>query len=150
MPENGELSLAQATFITDILDQTNQYMNEETDNCKKIKIDLFDTQEHESYFDVTDIETLKQKIKGRVTSNITIEEEKIIGTTLSEEEIKKNLLKFLNLEKCSSLKDIINIINKCSMYYCDNYYKDMFCDIFPDYIEIKELMPLVTKINLEN
>lgn len=147
MPENGELSLAQAKFLSDILDQTNQF-NKEQEN-EKVKIDFFDTPEHESIFDTKDIELIKQKLKERVTENITIEEEQIIGTTLTKEEIKQNLTTYLGLEKCSNLKEIKTKLNKSYKYEKDSYYKEIFNELFPDYQEAYELINILPNNILE-
>lgn len=136
MPENGELTSSQAQFMLNILDQTNKFNIEQEDENKKIKIDLFDNPDHESIFDTKNIELLKQKIKSRVTNNITLEEEEIIGTTLTKEEIKQNLLTYLNLEKCFK-------------YSNDSYYKKNFNELFPDYQEVNELINILPNNILE-
>lgn len=149
MPENGELSLAQANFLSDILDQTDKYNNERQSWKPKIRIDFFDASEHDSYFDTNDIAFLKEKIQERVTQKITIEEEKIIGTTLSKEEIKANLLTYLDLKKCTNLKEVVATINKCSIYYQDSYYRDIFLELFPNYVDMKEIIKIIPGLGIE-
>ena len=149
MPENGVLTLAQAKFMSDILDQTNKFNLEQVDENKKINIVFFDTSKNESVSDTKDVDLLKQKIKKRVTKNILIEEEEIIGTTLTKEEIKDNLRTDLAIKDCTNLKEVKVKINQCFIYLNDNYYKEFFHELFPDYQEVKQLINILPDPFLE-
>lgn len=135
MPDNGQLSYSQSKFLLDALDMVKKF-NQEND---KIKIDLFDNHENESIFDTYDVDKVKEKIKNRITKNVIIEEEKIIGSALSNEEIKNNLFYHLDFSKCMNVSDILYLLDKCFLYSRDSYYKDIFMEIFPDYEKVLSL-----------
>lgn len=148
MPENGELSAAQASFIIDILEQVDKYETNKENYQSKIEIQYFDTT-NSIVNTINDIKSLKKTIQNRITEKITIEEEVIIGTTLSKEKIKTNLLTNLDFKKCTNLKEVVDNINKCSIYYQDSYYRDIFLEIFPNYIEIKEIIKIFSGLDIE-
>lgn len=147
MPDNGELSLSQTKFISDILEKINKYANEEENFRKQINIGFF--AKKNSCFNITDINKIQQKLKEMTTTNITIEEEKIIGNTLTKEEIKNNLLTYLDFKNCSNMKEVIDILIRCKTYYKDSYYKETFLEIFPDYVKINDIINKYNNKNME-
>lgn len=136
LPNNEELSLNQARLICSILDEVEK-INQENDNSK-IKIDCFGSIE-KSIYDISDVEKMKKHIESCVTKNQTFEEEKIIGKVLSEQEIENNIRQALSL---SNFSNLIELMNKCSTYYNDSFYQNIFIKVFPDYEKIKDLVYL--------
>lgn len=134
LPDNGELSLNQASLICSILDEVEK-INQENEN-HKIKIDCYGSKEN-SIFDIYDIEKMKRHIKSCVTQNQILEPEKIIGKTLSELEREKHIKQSLSL---SNFANHIELMNRCREYYNDDFYHDLFIKVFPDYEKIKDLI----------
>ena len=151
MPDNGKLSYTQAKFIIDTLNIVDKYNSNE--NNKKIKIDLFEPEEKESIFGKTtkeDIERLRNKIQSEITPNIQIEEEKIIGNTLPKNEVIDNIICNLNINSCKSVEDLLILLSKCSSYLEDEYYKEIFKEIMPNYKSIEVLNQILIASEVQN
>lgn len=150
MPDNGQLSYSQAKFIIDILNIVEKF-NSNNENIRQIKIDLFEPPRKESVFNKStkeEIEILKNKIQSEITPNIIIdkEQEEIIGTTLSKEEIKENIISNLNINSYQTLDALSLFFYNCSLYYQDDYYQDIFKEIMPNYNKIIKLYNNLTKL----
>lgn len=146
MPGNEQLSYAQAQFITEYLEVIDKYNKEHEE--KRVKLDFHASGNYDGLYDTFDIDSIIDRLEKQITNDITIEEEKIIGNTLSEEDKRKNLKKQLGCESCHSIKDIIKVLGKTDMFYNNSYYKDILSTIFPDYEKLKGLAPLLE--NLDN
>src|SRR5699024_10706768 len=83
-----------------------------------------------------------------ITPNIIIdkEQEEIIGTTLSKEEIKENIISNLNINSYQTLDALSLFIYNCSLYYRDDYYQDVFKEIMPNYNKIIKLYNNLTRL----
>ena len=152
MPDDGKLSYSQAEFIINELNIVEKF-NDNEENTRKIKIDLYDSLGKESKYDITskeDIKMLKDKIKSEVTHNIipSSKTEKIIGDTLSDEEIKNNILSNLNINNVHSVSDLHSLLGDCFDYYQDSYYKNIFLGLFPNYLNIKGLYYLLYELGV--
>ena len=151
MPDNGELSYSQAKFITDALNIVEK-LNSKDENTRKIKIDIFEPPSKESKYDVTaieDIKLLKDKLQKEITHNIDIEEEKIIGTTLPKEEVINNILSNLNAPY-RNVDELSLFIGTCKSYINDDYYKDVFIELMPNYKNIEKLYNILVKLYMQS
>lgn len=145
MPDNEELSYTQAQFITEYLNIIDKYNKEQPE--KRIKLNFHASGNYNSIFDTYDMDSITDSVSNQITDDITIEEEKIIGNTLSEEEKNKNLKLQLGCESCHSIKDIIKLLRKTEKFYKNSYYKEILSTIFPDYEKLKDLAPLLEKLD---
>ena len=84
IPENEELSCTQAQFITEYLKIIDKYNKESPQ--KRTKIDFHASRNYNGIYDTYDIDSIMDSVRKQITDDIKIEEEKIIGNTLSEEE----------------------------------------------------------------
>lgn len=151
MPDNGKLSYSQAKFITDALNIVEKFNSNEK-SSRKIKINLYEPPSKESKYDVTaieDIKLLKDKIQKEITHNIDIEEEKIIGTTLPKEEVTNNILSNLNAPY-KNVDELSLFLGKCKSYINDDYYKDIFKEIMPNYKNIERLYEVLVKLYMQS
>ncbi len=151
MPDNGKLSYSQAKFITDALNIVEKF-NSNEENSRKIKINLYEPPSKESKYDVTaieDIKLLKDKLQNEITHNIDIEEEKIIGTTLPKEEVVNNILSNLNASYRNA-DELLLLVGKCKSYINDDYYKDVFIELMPNYKNIEKLYSVLVKLNIQS
>ena len=151
MPDNGKLSYSQAKFITDALNIVEKF-NSNEENKRKIKINLYEPPNKESKYDVTtieDIKLLKDKLQNEITHNIDIEEEKIIGTTLPKEEVTNNILSNLNAPY-RNVDELSLLLGKCKSYIYDDYYKDVFIELIPNYKNIKKLFDILKELYIQS
>ena len=151
MPDNGKLSYSQAKFITDALNIVEKF-NSNEENKRKIKINLYEPPNKESKYDVTaieDIKLLKDKLQNEITHNIDIEEEKIIGTTLPREEVINNILSNLNAPY-RNVDELSLLLGKCKSYINDDYYKDVFIELIPNYKNIKKLFDILKELYIQS
>ncbi len=151
MPDDGKLSYSQAEFIINELNIVEKF-NDNEENTRKIKIDLYEPPGKESKGDITskeDIEMLKDKIKSEITHNIDIEEEKIIGTTLPKEEVINNILSNLNAPY-RNVDELSLLLGKCKSYINDDYYKDIFKELIPNYKNIKKLFDILKELYIQS
>ena len=151
MPDNGKLSYSQAKFITDALNIVEKF-NSNEENSRKIKINLYEPPSKESKYDVTtieDIKLLKDKLQKEITHNIDIEEEKIIGTTLPKEEVINNIISNLNAPY-RNVDELSLFLGKCKSYINDDYYKDVFKELMPNYKNIERLYTILVKLYMQS
>ncbi len=151
MPDNGKLSYSQAKFITDALNIVEKF-NSNEENSRKIKINLYEPPSKESKYDVTaieDIKLLKDKLQKEITHNIDIEEEKIIGTTLPKEEVINNIISNLNAPY-RNVDELSLFLGKCKSYINDDYYKDIFKELMPNYKNIERLYTILVKLYMQS
>lgn len=151
MPDNGKLSYSQAKFITDALNIVEKF-NSNEENKRKIKINLYEPPNKESKYDVTaieDIKLLKDKLQNEITHNIDIEEEKIIGTTLPKEEVINNILSNLNAPY-RNVDELSLLLGKCKSYINDDYYKDIFKELIPNYKNIEKLFDILKELYIQS
>ena len=151
MPDNGKLSYSQSKFITDALNIVEKF-NSNEENKRKIKINLYEPPNKESKYDVTaieDIKLLKDKLQNEITHNIDIEEEKIIGTTLPKEEVINNILSNLNAPY-RNVDELSLLLGKCKSYINDDYYKDIFKELIPNYKNIKKLFDILKELYIQS
>ena len=145
MTDNGELSYTQAQFITDNLKIIDKHNKEHPE--KRTKIDFHASGNYDGIYDTYDTDSIIDSVRKQITDDITIEEEKIIGSTLSEEERNENLKSQLGCKTCHNMKGIIKLLRKTERFYNNSYYKEILSTIFPDYEKLKDLAPLLEKIN---
>lgn len=151
MPDNGKLSYSQAKFIIDILNIVEKFNGNE-ENTRKIKINLYEPPGKESKYGVTaieDIKLLKDKLQKEITHNIDIEEEKIIGTTLSKEAVIKNILSNLNASY-RNVDELSLLLGKCKSYINDDYYKDIIKELIPNYKNIEKLFNILKELDIQS
>lgn len=151
MPDNGKLSYSQAKFITDALNIVEKFNSNEK-NSRKIKINLYEPPSKESKYGVTaieDIKLLKDKLQKEITHNIDIEEEKIIGTTLPKEGVINNILSNLNAPY-KNVDELSLFLGKCKSYINDDYYKDVFKELMPNYKNIERLYEVLVKLHMQS
>lgn len=146
LPDNGELSMTQLDFIFSALDQIKKYNSEQESEDKKVKLSVFHkllkTDTH------SDITALKEELKGMVTKKVTLDEEKIIGKTLSREKIRNNLIFHLELEKSTNISSLKVAISNYSKYCYDSYYKETFLSIFPNYFKVVRLIEIIDRLGI--
>lgn len=93
---------------------------------------------------------LREALSKMITKKVTIEDEKIIGETLSKEQIKTSLVFHIGLYECATIRDIFEALNKCSVYYYDSYYRDVFLEIFPDYFKLINILNILERLDFIN
>ena len=148
-PDNSELSMAQATFILELLKQVDRY-NEEVEDNNKVEVCVANTRNYLKDWEKTDTSKIREVLPKMVTKKIKIEEERIIGQTLSKEQIESNLIFHIGLKDCTSIKEIISVLDKCYTYYNDSYYRDTFCEIFPNYSKLVNMKDILYNLNITN
>lgn len=150
LPENGELSKSQLNFLVHALDQIEKYNKEQEIGNKKVKLTFYNTRKNRLIKEAEgDITKLKEELKKIVTQKVILEEEQIIGKTLGKEDIKNNLIFYIGLENCRNILELNNAIEKCINYYKDNYYKDIFSEIFPNYTRVSKLMDVIRHLGFQ-
>ena len=145
LPLNNKLTKSQVMLLDNILNQISQYNNQAKD--KKVEIQLFSNNKFKEK-ESTNISEIKKELHENISDNIIIEEEKIIGKTLSKDIVRKNLISQVNLENCKNIQDVINIIKLCIEYSNDTYYNSYIKEIFKDINEVSELLPELIKLNI--
>ncbi len=145
LPLNNKLSKSQVMLLENILNQLSQYNNQAKD--KKVEIQLFSNNKFKER-KTKSISEIKKVLHENISNKIIIEEEKIIGKTLSENIVRKNIISQVSLEKCTNIQDIINIIQECIKYSNDTYYNSYIKEIFKDLNEVKELLPELINLNI--
>ena len=144
LPQNNKLTKSQVMLLDNILNQLSQYNNQAKD--KKVEIQLFSNNKFKEK-ESTNISEIKKELHENISNNIIIEEEKIIGKTLSKDIVRKNLISQVNLENCKNIQDVINIIQECIKYSNDTYYNSYIKEIFKDINEVSELLPELIKLS---
>ena len=140
-PNSAELSLSQYFFICSLLDEVKKY---DSEGLGKVEI-LVSTEDDSKYSDA-DIETrvayIKEKLKKIIARQVTVREEKILSASqvLNENGIMEVMRFNINLDNCINLNDLINSMSMCEMYSSDDYYGKYFAKLFPNYLEVKELL----------
>lgn len=137
LPESRRLSLSQYNFLEDIFNQVDIY-NKDT-NSNLLLYSLYPSS-FNGRMKTRNIDEIKDKIFRLVTKEINIEEEKIIGRKLDSNHIINNMIYHIDLESSILLIDIKVSLKRCKMYYEDSYYKDYFIKLFPDYIEVSNII----------
>ena len=145
LPNNGDLTISEFNFLLDIFNQIKKF-NIENNIKTYILINCVDNN-HFRIYDPYNIDSIIEELKEMITTNIKIEDEIIIGNTVDNNKQKENILFQLDLDNCKSLKDIAIFLKKCTMYYQDSYYKNIFNSIFPNFNEVLELFSKIDDLN---
>lgn len=144
-PSNGDLTMSQFNFLIDILNQVKRFCIE---NNTKINIIIACVDDnHFTKYDPYNIDEIIKELKEMITTDITIEEEIIIGKSLDYNKQKENMLFQLDLNNCYNLYDIAKFLKKCYMYYEDSFYGELFDSIFPNFLEVFENFSNIDNLN---
>ena len=134
LPGNMELSYSEYLFIKSFLDVIN------SNNCNiEVKV-ITSNPKYLPEDNEKGIDHIKKKLEEFVTKNVHFDNERIVGQTLSKEDILKSISFHINLSDCKSFCDLINVMGICDRYYNDSYYRDYFLRVFPNYLEVKQLI----------
>ena len=144
LPDNGQLSRSQLSFINDVLDEVDKYNKLEK---KKVLINLTFPGSYLVNFKDSDIVEIKEYLAKFVTRNISIEEEKIIGKTIDVEGIKENLKFHINFKDCNKIFDILTLLDWVEFTFAnDSYYKNIFNELFPDFKEVCDMNNILLQL----
>ena len=138
-PENGILSASQYVFLCKTLDELEEYIKytKLLDDSGELSISIL-TGGIEN--DDLSIEETRKRINEHMIGFQEIHEERIIGETLSDDKIDEVIRKYIDFSKCNSVNDLLGIMKLCDRYYNDSYYRDYFLKVFPNYLEVKQLI----------
>ena len=145
LPDTQELTYAQFEFLSDVLDQIEKY-NQEVSPSEHARLICYKQKE----LDTTNVESMREKLKGHITEEFTLESEIIEGKTLTKEQIIKTMKDQLSLTSCKTIKDLVFFINRCETYQNDSYFQPFFEEIFKDYQEIKHYIEFLEQVCKEN
>ena len=111
LPYSTELGLSQYYFLCDILDMVDKFNNEVKEDKQ---IEVLITTSRPGFFTncspKKSTDGLREELKKMVTKNVTVKKEKIVGTVLEKERLQSTLLKYINIDKCCNLEELINAI----------------------------------------
>lgn len=149
LPENGELSKTQLSFLLEVLDQLYRYNNEQKNTNKKVKLSIHSKDGVYTSDNLEEsISEIKERLKNHVTQKIFFEEEKIIGKTLNKEEIKRNIKFHIGIKENMNLQELCEVIINAINYTKDSYYKEIFLEMFPNYTKISNLIDIIREFDL--
>ncbi len=146
LPTDETLSTNQYKFICGILDDIDKFNREVTDD-KKVKIDVYTSIKGKfDEYNLLDVKKIKDELLTMVTREIKIENQKVIGKTLDEKDIKESILFNIGLKKSMTIKGLLSSLNMCKEYYDVDYYHNTFCNIFPNYLECLEMIKVLYQL----
>ena len=137
LPDNKLLSLNQYKYIINMLNEVDRFNKENNTN---ILLYASDPRLLEREIRTRDINEFKEKISSLVTKEFVIDEESIIGSTLDNNSIIESMRYHIDLEDSLCLLDVKVSLKRCNKYYNDSYYKEYLLNIFPDFIEVYNLI----------
>lgn len=146
LPTDETLSINQYKFLCGILDDIDKFNREVTED-KKVKIDVYTSKKGKfDEYNLLDVQKIKDELLTMVTREIKIENQKVIGKTLDEKDIKESILFNIDLRKSMTIKGLLSSFNMCKEYYDVDYYHDTFCNIFPNYLECLEMIKVLYQL----
>lgn len=148
LPANNEFSLSQYMFLCNMLDKVHAYIKE-----KNKKVEIIVSSLNEKFRDIIDdkdIQSIKDNLLKRVTKSIHFEEEVVVGKTLPEEIRTKAMLFHINLDGHKSISDLTKSMDMCDMYHKDSFYHDLFCKVFPNYLEVRNLIDKIIDLGYKD
>ena len=145
MPSNVDLTLSQYHFLLDILNQVKKY-NKENNTRTHILVACED-QHHFTTYNPFEIDEIIKELQELITKTIKIEDEIIIGKTLSNDIQKENMLFQLNLDNCKTINDLLEFFKKAKMYYEDNYYGELLDSLIPNLLELWDYIPKLLELD---
>ncbi len=147
-PENGYISLGQYIFLSKTLMELNDfnvYQCLSGDKCKYISI-LIGSKE---YYELN-INDAMGIIKRCFIGYQELHQEKIIGEVLNEDELSRIIKYYVDFSRCININDLNNIMLICEKYYNDSYYHDSFIRVFPNYLNVYNLVNEINKLDIDN
>lgn len=132
LSERKKLGYVQREFVREVLEQVKRfnkdYQTQITLTC------------NDPFFTTTDVEEFKNYICQSITSEITVEEEEIIGKTLPKEKMKEALKQYLDLSQCNYLWELSSVIYRAQKLQEDSYYQNYFKEVFPNFEQQKSII----------
>lgn len=149
LPENSELSMNQYKYLCMVLDEVDKF-NREVSDDKKICIDVHTVvREYFNDSKLLDVEKIKEDLYKMVTQNIEIEDQIIIGKTLSDDDMMKSMLYHIGMKDKMSFEEFRLMMKMCNKYFgCRNTH-DMFCSVFPNYDKVKRIFDIVIALDIK-
>ena len=146
LPADETLSTNQYKFLCGILDDIDKFNREVTDD-RKVKIDVYTSIKGRfDKYNLLDVKRIKDELLTMVTREIKIENQKVIGKTLDEKDIKESILFNIGLRKSMTIKELLSSLNMCKEYYDVDYYHNTFCNIFSNYLECLEMIKVLYQL----
>ena len=137
LPDNKLLSLNQYKYLCNMLNEVDRFNKENnTDILLYASYPIL----LERVIKTRDINEFREKISSLVTKEFAIDEEIIIGSRLDDNSIIDSMMYHIDLEDSLCLLDIKVSLKRCNKYYNDSYYKGYLLSIFPDFIEVYNLI----------
>ena len=144
LPNNHQLSMSQYNFLEKALNETESVNKEDPEH--KIKLLVLNGK---TVYKGDNTNEALLKIKELITREISIEEERIIGTTLDHDNIIKNMAFHLDLENCNCTDDLIDVITLGDAYYSDSFYQKYLQELI-DYPKFRAALVNIRKVSMEN
>ena len=95
-----------------------------------------------------DFSKIREKLKGIITNDLHLEQEKIIGKRLNKNEIEETIKNTIDFSKCTTIADLYHLITICNSMSNDDMYKDSFNNMFPGIKRIEQLIILGYNLNI--
>lgn len=143
LPKNWLFSLSQFKFLEKLLNQIDKYNK---DYNKEVLIYVHFPTSLSKRLKTTSIEEAKRVLYKAVTREIVFDKELIIGTTLSLDEQVECMKYNIDLETCDILIDLLVSISRCRKYYEDEFYRENFKRIFPNFEKIELILKNIVKL----
>ena len=156
LPPNGDFSMNQYRMLSFVLDQVDRF-NKDFPN-EKVDITIFSINNNISLYNSYDVSVIKNNLKKMVTKSLEIDDEVIIGQTLNEDDYLSSIEFQSNIFESRNIHQLIDRLDFLYEYYNDDYYKEYLLKVFPNFINVYNLLPLlrkcenieITNVNFEN
>ena len=145
LPDTEELTYSQFEFLNKVLDQIEKY-NQEVELKEHARLICYKKEE----LDTQNVESMRKKLETHISKSFSLEEERIIGETLTKEQIIKTMQDQLNIKSCKTLDDFVLCLVQCEEYKMDSYFQPYFDEMFQDYQEIKQYIIFLKSVAKEN
>jgi len=148
LPQIDAISLSQYEFLIDCIKQLEEYNQNVEKETHKVNYNIINSNGNK--IKGNQVEELKENIKRYIVKNVVIEDEKILGKTLSKENKIKCLSFHIDLSNCKTLQELCFYIINFDKYYLDEFYQDLFLELFPDYKDIRDVCIYINSIGLDD
>lgn len=146
LPVNMELSYSEYLYIESFLDCVDAINSKISSKNRNIEVKVITI--NPRYLNEDNkkgIKHIKEKLRELVTKDISFSEERIVGSTLPRKDILESISFHVDIKGCKNLVDLYRAMNVCDKYYNDDYYRDLFLSVFPNYPEVGVLFNEIRK-----
>ena len=144
-----EFSFFQKQFISNVLNALETCYSENAES-DMLKAEIYLVSDSRGNFQSIDIKEIREKLEGLVEKTTRAREERMIGETNDEETLKKGLVFNIGIESCSNLQEICSKVILAKKIYDDEYYHDLFCEVFPNFDEIYKICSFLNKFDIQS